>query len=258
MPLKTMTDRPRLSQAELLQLRRLTTPTVFNGWEQVTRHDPAADAFNLEPVIAFTPQLGPMVGYAVTAVIGVGDASVMSDKTISAWGEFRRYVASAPGPKVVVVQDTSKPRVLGSMWGEIGANMYRNLGCVGTITDGGVRDLAEMTAAGFKVMARRLCAGHGYGSLLRWNCDVEVFGRRVSPGQLIHADQHGFLAIPPEDESRLLEASLFMDRNESGILAAAQNADRLPTDEHLQRIDDALHTFIRAARDRFGRSGEHG
>ena len=251
-----MSDRPRLSPAELILLRKLTTPTVYNGWEQVTRHDPAADGFNPDPVIDFMPQLGPMVGYAVTAVIGHGDASVMSDSTISAWGQFRRYVASVPGPKVVVVQDTSKPRVLGSMWGEVGATMYRNLGCVGTITDGGVRDLNEMTAAGFKAMARRLCVGHGYGTILRWNCEVEVFGRNVRPGQLIHADQHGFLVIPPEDESRLLEASLFMDRNESGILAAGQNAEGLAPEQHVRRIDDALEAFIRAARDKFGRGGE--
>src|SRR5688572_18527464 len=114
-----MTDRPRLSHAELLRLQKLTTPTVFNGWEQITRHDPAADAFNLEPVTDFMPQLGVMVGYAVTAVIGVDESSVLSDKTLSAWGEFRQYVAAAPGPTIVVVQDTAKPHVLGSMWGEI-------------------------------------------------------------------------------------------------------------------------------------------
>jgi len=248
---------PRLSTAELFLLRKLTTPTVYNGWEQVTRHDSAADGFNLEPLTDFMPQMGPMVGYAITAVIGFGDASVMSDKTLSAWGEFRKYVASVPGPKVVVVQDTSKPRVLGSMWGEVGAHIYRNLGCVGTITDGGVRDLNEMTAAGFKALARRVCVGHGYGTILRWDCEVEVFGRKVRPGQLIHADQHGFLAIPPEDEPRLLEATHFMDRNESGMLAASQRADGMPTDEHLKRIDDALGTFIRATRDKFGRAGEH-
>ncbi len=252
-----MSDRPRLSQAELLRLKKLTTPTVFNGWEQITRHDPAADGYNLEPVTDFMPQFGAMVGYAVTAVIGVGEASVLSDKALSAWGEFRKYVVSVPGPKIVVVQDLSKPRVLGSMWGEIGASMYLHLGCCGTITDGGVRDLTEMTGARFKALARRLCVGHGYGSLLRWNCDVEVFGRRVSPGQLIHADPHGFLAIPPEDEARLLEASVFMDRNESTVLAAAQNVDRLPRDEHLARIDESLGTFIGSARDRFGRAGEH-
>ena len=30
-------------------------------------------------------------------------------------------------------------------------------------------------------------------------------------GQLIHADKHGFLVVPEEDEERLLEATEFMD-----------------------------------------------
>ena len=32
-----------LSYAELLQLKRWNTPTIYNGWEQITRHDAAAD-----------------------------------------------------------------------------------------------------------------------------------------------------------------------------------------------------------------------
>ena len=30
-------------------------------------------------------------------------------------------------------------------------------------------------------------------------------------GQLIHADKHGFLVVPEEDEDKLLEATEFMD-----------------------------------------------
>ncbi len=29
----------RLSHAELLQLKRWNTPTIYNGWEQITQHD---------------------------------------------------------------------------------------------------------------------------------------------------------------------------------------------------------------------------
>ena len=54
------------------------------------------------------------------------------------------------GPKIVVVQDLDKPKVGGSFWGEVTSNMHRALGCVGTITDGSIRDLDEMTNAGFK------------------------------------------------------------------------------------------------------------
>ena len=45
-----------------------------------------------------------------------------------------------PGPKIVVVQDLDKPRVIGSFWGEVNSNIHRALGCVGTITDGAIRD----------------------------------------------------------------------------------------------------------------------
>jgi 4-hydroxy-4-methyl-2-oxoglutarate aldolase len=98
------------------------------------------------------------------------------------------------------VQDDDKPRVIGSFWGEVNANTHRALGCVGTITDGAVRDIDEMTNAGFKALARRLCVGHAHSVPVRWGCTVEVFGQTITPGQLIHADKHGFLAIPAADE----------------------------------------------------------
>ena len=53
-----------LSHADLLQLKRWNTPTIYNGWEQITEHDPGRDAFNLEETRDFMPQMGPMIGYA--------------------------------------------------------------------------------------------------------------------------------------------------------------------------------------------------
>ena len=58
-----------LSHADLLRLKRWNTPTIYNGWEQITRHDIAAAGFNLEETRDFMPQMGPMVGYAVTLVV---------------------------------------------------------------------------------------------------------------------------------------------------------------------------------------------
>jgi hypothetical protein len=34
-----------LPHSDLLQLKRWNTPTVYNGWEQITRRNPGADAF---------------------------------------------------------------------------------------------------------------------------------------------------------------------------------------------------------------------
>jgi regulator of RNase E activity RraA len=76
----------------------------------------------------------------------------------------------------------------GAFWGEVNSNIHKALGCVGTIIDGAIRDVDEMNNAGFKALAKGMCVGHAYSCPVRWNCSVEVFGRKIEPGQLIHAD----------------------------------------------------------------------
>lgn len=239
-----------LSHSDLLALKRWNTPTIYNGWEQITSHDIAGDAFNREETHDFMPQMGPMVGYAVTVVIEPSERR--HKQNLNAWSEFRRYVAEAHDPKIVVVQDLDQPQVIGSLWGEVTANTFRALGCVGTITDGGIRDLDEMTAAGFKAIARRLCVGHTHAAPIRWGCQVEVFGACILPGQLIHADKHGFLAIPVEDEAHLLEAALFMDANEiNHVIRTARETTGKTTTEILDSLDEASKAFSQAVRERF-------
>lgn len=239
----------RLTLAELLKLQRWNTPTIYNGWEQITKSDIAAEAFNLEETKDFMPQMGPMVGYAVTLVVEPSNPQNSTKST--AWRDYRQYVADMPGPKIVVVQDLDKPRVIGSFWGEVNANVHRALGCVGTITDGAIRDLDEMTCAGFKALARRLCVGHAHVVPVQWGSQINVFGRTIRPGQLIHADKHGFLAIPEEDEGKLLDSSLFMDNNECNtVIAAAKGAAGCSMEEVLKRVNKAAQDFGEAARGR--------
>lgn len=248
--------RKRLSHAELLQLKRFNTPTIYNGWEQITRRNSARDGFNLEDVRDFMPQMGPMVGYAVTVVCQPGNTR-HPKRLPRGWSDYRRYLASVPGPKIVVVQDLDQPETYGSFWGEVNANAHRALGCVGTITDGAVRDLDEMTDAGFKAIARRLCVGHAAAWPVRWGGPVKVFGRRVAPGELIHADKHGFLVIPEQDQARLLAAVRLMDANEcSTVIAAARESAGRSAGEILAALEAAGERFGANARKAFGRKGE--
>jgi len=241
-----------LSHSELLQLKRWNTPTIYNGWEQITHHDPGREGFNLEECRDFMPHMGPMVGYAITLLIQPGNPEHKRSRPNAA-SEYRRYVASLPGPKIVVVQDLDKPACYGSYWGEVVSNTHHVLSCVGTITDGAIRDLDEMNNAGFKAIARRLCVGHAYSAPVKWNCEVEVFGVKVQPGQLIHADKHGFLVIPEEDEAGLLEAARFMDSNECNtVITAARQAAGKPIEQVLDEMAAASKAFSQAARERFG------
>ncbi len=243
-----------LPHADLLKLKRWNTPTIYNGWEQITKSDVARDAFNVEETRDFMPQMGPMVGYAVTLIIE--PSNVEHRKQARAWEDYREYVASQPGPKIAVVQDLDKPQVIGSFWGEVNANTHRALGCVGTITDGAVRDLDEMTNAGFKALARRLCVGHAYAMPVQWGCEVQVFGRDITPGQLIHADKHGFLAVPAQDEARLLEAAAFMDANECNTVIAAARQGAMDSRQLLELMAEAGQAFGAAAKQKFGSGGE--
>lgn len=245
-----------LAHSELLELKRWNTPTIYNGWEQITKKDSGKECFNLEETTDFMPQMGPMVGYAVTLVIEPGNAE-HSNNNPNAWSEYRKYIASIPGPKIVVVQDLDKPMVYGSFWGEINANIHKAQGCIGGIIDGSIRDLDEMNNAGFKALAKRLSVGHAYSTPVRWDCEVEVFGTKIKPGQLIHADKHGFLAIPQEDEEGLLGAARFMDSNEcKSMIAAARNSHGKSMEMILSELEEATEKFKAAAKNKFGGKSE--
>jgi 4-hydroxy-4-methyl-2-oxoglutarate aldolase len=247
---------PSLSAEQIWQLRRLTTPTVYNGWEQITRRDTARDGFNLDDARDFMPDFGPMAGRAVTVAGRVGGPPRPDNG--EQWRRFRRHIADQPlGPKIVVLRDLdAPPGAYGSVIGEIAANAFRALGCVGAILDGGVRDIDEIRAAGFKVLARRACVGHGVGTLINFGEPVEVFGRRVEPGQLVHADRHGFLVIPPEDEAKLLDAAVTLDGFESRLLAASRDAPARPGEDLLDGLNCAIERFSEDVRKRFSHRGE--
>ena len=157
----------------------------------------------------------------------------------------------------MVVQDLDKPKMIGAFWGEVNSNVHKALGCVGTIIDGAIRDVDEMKNAGFKALARGMTVGHAFSTPFSWNCEVEVFGQKIQPGQLIHADKHGFLAVPAEDEEKLLDASVFMDQNECNtVIPAARSASGKSTDEILESINEAGKAFGEAVKKKFSGEGE--
>lgn len=224
----TSEDKKVLNYADLLKLKRWNTPTIYNGWESITKSDRLEVRCNRDETHDFMPQMGSMIGYAITLTFEPSNKAHFSDNARK-WHEYREFVASIPGPKIVVLQDLASPdHIIGSFWGEVCSNMHKALGCVGTITDGAIRDVDEMTNAGFKALARRLCVGHAYSIPVEWGIPVNVYGCEIKTGDLIHADKHGFIVIPPEDQEHLVEAVAYMDANEclTTIGAARQSAGK--------------------------------
>ncbi len=175
------------------------------------------------------PELGPMVGYAATGTIRARGRSSRGDQTA-----LYQHVRQVPGPRVVVVQDLDEPAGLGSLWGEVNATIFGALGCVGCVTDGCVRDLNEARSMGFHFFARGPGVSHAYVRVESGGGLVTVGGLKVSPGDLIHADQHGVLLIPTQIAAELPAAAERVIAGEQSMLGWVRSSE-FDADEMIER-----------------------
>jgi regulator of RNase E activity RraA len=182
-----------LTPDELDALRQITSPTIANAIETFDVR-PRNEGFMDSSVRCIFPELGAMVGYAVTAKIAARDKPQGGPRPWEMWDAM----ASVPKPWVVVIEDLDFPEAVGSYWGEVNGSIYKGLGALGTVTNGGVRDLDEVRATGFHFFASCVLVSHAYVHLVEVATPVSVGGLTVRPGDLLHGDQHGVTSVPIE------------------------------------------------------------
>lgn len=216
-----MTDQP-LSEADLAALRAYDTPTICNAIELVVP-ERRSYGFTTRSLHCIRPELPPMVGYARTVAVR---AFRPSPESAEAQRDLRfgylDYVADAPGPTISIVQDLDDAQVgFGAFWGEVNSNMHWALGCIGTVTNGSVRDL-DMIADGFQALAGVIAPSHGFIHPVAFAGEVNIAGMVVRSGDLIHADRHGAVVIPHDAAREIPAAAELMARREAVILDAAK------------------------------------
>ena len=210
---------PPLTIDELERLRRYDTPTVANAIETFDVR-PRTAGYASPAIRSIFPSLGVMVGYAVTAR---SRANNPSDASYSRHGWWDA-VAAAPAPRVAVIQDLDEPPA-GAFWGEVQANIHRALGCVGAVTNGGVRDLNEVEPLGFHYFAGSVMVSHGYVHMVDFGTPVTIGGLEIAPGDLIHADRHGVQVIPAEIARDIPAACEKIVAQERTIISLCQSPD---------------------------------
>jgi 4-hydroxy-4-methyl-2-oxoglutarate aldolase len=176
-------------------LRAYDTPTLANALDGLTDR-PGNEGFTRPPIRSLLPDLPPMVGRAVTATITSDVPFPDAAARAGAMTPLYRLVEEAPAPSVIVVQDLDGGA--GCLWGEVNATICTAMGCEGVVTDGLVRDLPDVEAVGFRYLARGVGVARAWVQIVETNVPVEVGGMRVVPGDVVHADRHGALVIPPE------------------------------------------------------------
>jgi 4-hydroxy-4-methyl-2-oxoglutarate aldolase len=201
-----------LTQEELEALRRWPTCAISNAIE-LFNIKLRNEGFMLPEIKCAFPQMKPMIGYAATAVI-TADSSEGRRVPAPEWWEVIRKI---PEPRVAVLHDVDRP-VIGSFWGEVNANIHKALGCVGTVTDGSVRDLDEVEELGFHFFSSCITVSHAYVHLIDVGAPVKVGGLVVKPGDLLMGDKHGVISIPLEIARDVPKAAQMMEDWERKVI----------------------------------------
>lgn len=209
---------------DLLDLfRSVDTPTVCNAIE-VAQGKRGFNAFTRGTMLCSAPDDPPVVGYAVTAKIQA--VSPPSENPVIIRTRRMAYykaMAEAPCPGVAVVEDTDFPNAIGAFWGEVNTTIHKGFGLSGTLTNGVMRDLGDM-ADDYPVIAGSIGPSHGFVHVTELGTPVTIFGMTVNQGDLIHADRHGAVVIPPEVVDHLADAIQKMQDTEQLVLGPAKQA----------------------------------
>lgn len=212
-----------LTYEELEALRALPTPAVSNAIEMFNVQ-PRTTGFMGPEVRRMFPSLPPTIGYAVTARTAA--AHEPGPQGPASHRDYWRHVqASGPRPLIAVVEDLDDPPTIGAFFGEVNSNIHRALGCVGAITNGGIRDVDEVEALGFPIWAGNVIVSHAHVHLVDFGTPVRLGGLVVQPGDLLLTDRHGVIKIPLEIARDIPEEVRRIEVREKSIIRYCQSPD---------------------------------
>ena len=197
----------RLTPQQLDELRAIDSPTIANAIEHF-KVRPRVNGYAGASLRCLIPGMGTMLGYAVTCK---GDSTTEGKDRRDHADLYRAIASVQPLPAVVVIGDDGDPsRIdLSCHAGEMMATTMKRVGAVGLITNGGIRDIKEVTAlGGFHYFGRGLVVAHGQPCIYDVGATVDICGMEVRPGDLLHGDENGVTVVPAEIAGQVVAQAL--------------------------------------------------
>jgi 4-hydroxy-4-methyl-2-oxoglutarate aldolase len=214
----------RSAIAPIEQFRRLSTCIVASAIESFRVRLPNT-GFMDSRIHCIFEDFPPMAGYAVTARICSATPPMEGGHYQYSRMDWWNHILSVPPPRVVVLEDLDNPPGLGAFAGEVNANILLALGCVGLVTNGGVRDLPEVRSLSFPVFGGNVAISHAYAHIFDFGGPVVIGGLEVSPGDLVHADRHGVQTVPLEIAAKVPAAADRILQLRKRIVGVCQSPD---------------------------------
>ncbi|GAC1349130.1 MAG: RraA family protein [Ktedonobacteraceae bacterium] len=193
----------KLSFEQISALRRIDSPTISNAIETFKVRPRVAGYVGYDIRCIF-PELPPTVGYAVTCTV---DSTTEGRQGIG-FQKLYELLTNAPKPAIVVMQDVGTDRLHSCHAGEVMSTMMKQLGAVGILTDGGLRDAREVRVlGGFQYFCAGLVVSHGNPICVSIGDEVTISGMHIRMGDLLHGDLNGVVHIPDECADQVAEAA---------------------------------------------------
>jgi len=169
------------------------------------------------------PEIGPVVGYAVTCVFSVPDPLFKGGYGLM---DVLEEMEKTDAPTIFVFEQKFPPEIANKV-GLSGGNMttqMKAMGCVGGLTNGPSRDIDEIRPMGFQYMTSGICAGHGAMQIQAIQVPVHIAGMDVAPGEIIHMDENGAVKFPADKLEAVLENLKKLHEEEGDKMSRAAKA----------------------------------
>lgn len=180
-------------------LRRTDTPTIANAIERL-RVRPKTEGYFGSEIRCFFPEMGAMVGYAVTAIV---DTSRPYAKGESRRSTLLGAVKSAKKPAITVLRDLSERKHRGAVWRDLLAAAAKRLGGIGLVVGTNIR--------------------------------VELSGVEIRSGEIIHGDENGLVLMPPGVVDRLLDA-IVAEKEREDRIASLIDSPKCATEQIINEL----------------------
>ena len=193
----------QLSDDIFAELRKIDTPTITNVVATYPKNPLCLGLYNPwtenwysdSTIRCLYPEMGPIVGYAVTCVYGLPDPNFAGRLSFM---DVVDALDAMKKPTILVIQQKWPPELhnKAGLAGEMMVSSMMAVGCIGMISNGPSRDIDAIRKLRFQLLLGGVTAGHGEMAVQSVNVPVSVGGMDVAPGDLLHMDENGAVKFP--------------------------------------------------------------
>lgn len=214
------------------ELRTIDTPTITNVVATYPKNPLCLGLYNPWTENWYTdtsirclyPELGAVVGHAVTCVYGLPDPNFSGRL---GFPDVIDALEAMKKPALLVIQQKWPPELMAKagLAGEIMATAMMAVGCVGLLSNGPSRDIDAIRRLKFQMLLGGVTAGHGEMAVQAVNVPVSVGGMDVAPGDLVHMDENGAVKFPADMAPVVLRNARELLADEERRLNALRQAE---------------------------------